>query len=127
MINYIETLIQNSLPAGMNIYNRLSYVNSKDTKYPCIAYDIKSIVDNEDYVSYELDFMYADLYKNDSTVNQHFDTGIAVIKDFINTVDQTESVSRPYTFDVNSCRYADVLDCTLATLTILIENKFDCE
>lgn len=127
MINYLETLIQNSLPVGTNIYNRLSYVNSKDTKYPCIAYDIKSIVDNEDYVTYELDFMYADLYKNDSTVNQHFDTGITVIKDFINTVDQTESVSRPYTFNVNSCRYADVLDCTLAALTINVENKFDCE
>lgn len=111
------------------VYDNSNKINQKSTKYWCIAYDIVSVTETEDYTTYQYN-IYALERMDDAQlqINDHYSTGMEILKDGFDRMEQDYGVivNYPISYQMNSVRFADINDVVMANVAITTENA-DCE
>lgn len=125
--NLIKDTYENNPLVKMTLDNS-SLINSKGTKYWCVAYDIQSVTEYDDYTAYQYN-IYAMERMDDrqDNINQHYSTGMEILRHGFEDLEQDGLwIDRPISYQMNSLKFADVLDVVMATVTINVEND-DCD
>lgn len=132
-MNYYELneLIKNTYtntPLVEMVLENSNLINNKGTMYWCIAYDLVLATRYETYTEYQFN-IYACERMDDAQLDivQHYSKGIEIIMTGLETINETVDVQYPINFQMNSIKFADVLDVVMATVNIQVENTVDCE
>lgn len=111
-----------------SILRNSNLINSKNTLYPCVAFDLTQIVDNDDTSNYTFEFYLCTKMNSDFTqIEEHYNELIERFKLFLIDVEgEGLLVNYPITYNANSLKFADVLDVVMATVTFTVNNDIDC-
>lgn len=110
------------------ILRNSNLINSKSTVYPCVAFDLQSIVDNDDISTYSFTFYLCTKMNADFTqIEEHYNELIERFKLFLIDIEgEGLIVNYPITYNANSLKFADVLDVVMATVSFTVNNDIDC-
>lgn len=102
-------------------------INQKGNAYWCVAFDIQRVTDYEDYQAIDL-AIYALERHNGIDDSRHYEKGMEILKEgFLRLEDKGIDLSLPATYEFATLRYADVLDCVTATVTLTLAREGDCD
>lgn len=111
-----------------SVLRNSNLINRKETLYPCVAFDLTQIIDNDETSNYTFDFYLCTKMNSDFTqIEEHYNELIERFKLFlIDIEDEGLLVNYPITYQANSLKFADVLDVVNATVTFTVNNDIDC-
>lgn len=111
-----------------SILRNSNLINRKDTIYPCVAFDLTQIIDNDETSNYTFEFYLCTKMNSDFTqIEEHYNELIERFKLFlIDIEDEGLIVNYPITYQANSLKFADVLDVVNATVIFTVNNDIDC-
>ena len=126
----VYDIIDSKLQQHFNgsILRNSNLINRKDTSYPCVAFDLESIIDNDETSNYSFNFYLCTKMNADfSGVEEHYNELIERFKLFLEDIeDEGLLVNYPITYNANSLKFADVLDVVMASLSFTVNNDTDC-
>lgn len=111
-----------------SVLRNSNLINRKETLYPCVAFDLTQIIDNDETSNYTFEFYLCTKMNSDFTqIEEHYNELIERFKLFlIDIEDEGLLVNYPITYQANSLKFADVLDVVNATVTFTVNNNIDC-
>lgn len=126
----VYDIIEDKLTQHFNgsILRNSNLINRKDTIYPAVAFDLQSIVDNDETSNYTFEFYLCTKMNNDfSQIEEHYNELIECFKLFLIDIESKGLiVNYPITYQANSLKFADVLDVVNATVNFTVNNDVDC-
>lgn len=117
-------------PIVKSVFDNSNMINQKHTKYSAVAFDIQMVTETEEYTTYNYNFFAVELMQPDGTmVNEHYSMLMGVLRDGFKVLEEDYGViiEYPITYQMNSVRFADVLDCVMASVNIIVQNEGDCD
>lgn len=111
-----------------SILRNSNLINRKDTIYPCVAFDLTQIIDNDETSNYTFEFYLCTKMNSDFTqIEEHYNELIERFKLFLIDIESEGLlVNYPITYQANSLKFADVLDVVNATVSFTVNNDVDC-
>lgn len=111
-----------------SILRNSNLINRKDTIYPCVAFDLTQIIDNDETSVYSFTFYLCKKMNSDFTqIEEHYNELIERFKLFLIDIESKGLiVNYPITYQANSLKFADVLDVVNATVIFTVNNDIDC-
>lgn len=111
-----------------SILRNSNLINRKDTIYPCVAFDLTQIIDNDETSNYTFEFYLCTKMNSDFTqIEEHYNELIERFKLFLIDIESKGLiVNYPITYQANSLKFADVLDVVNATVIFTVNNDIDC-
>lgn len=126
----IYDIIEDKIQQHFNgsILRNSNLINRKDTIYPCVAFDLQSIVDNDDTSVYSFTFYLCKKMNSDfSQIEEHYNELIERFKLFLIDIESKGLiVNYPITYNANSLKFADVLDVVMVNVNFTVNNDVDC-
>lgn len=113
-----------------SVYDNSNLINQKSTRYWCVAFDIQNVTEYEEYSTMSYNIYAVERMNQDYTmINEHYQIGMDIIKEGLGLLEERfgVSVEYPIQYSMNSIRFSDVLDCVMASATIIVDNDGDCE
>lgn len=110
------------------VYDHSSKLNQKDTKYPCVVFELSTINDNGNFSTFTFDILVANKMQiNQSTV--HHNQSIEILKKGFKILEDEYDVEilYPIQYQLNSLKFSDVLDIVMVTISMRVENTEDCK
>lgn len=111
-----------------SILRNSNLINRKETLYPCVAFDLTQIIDNDETSNYTFEFYLCTKMNSDFTqIEEHYNELIERFKLFLIDIEgEGLLVIYPITYNANSLKFADVLDVVMASVTFTVNNNVDC-
>lgn len=111
-----------------SVLRNSNLINRKDTVYPAVAFDLQSIIDNDETSNYTFEFYLCTKMNSDFTqIEEHYNELIERFKLFLIDIESKGLiVNYPITYQTNSLKFADVLDVVNATVSFTVNNDVDC-
>lgn len=129
-LSLVYDIIEDKLTQHFNgsILRNSNLINRKDTIYPCVAFDLQSIVDNDETSNYTIEFYLCTKMNSDFTqIEEHYNELIERFKLFLIDIESKGLiVNYPITYNANSLKFADVLDVVMASLSFTVNNDINC-
>lgn len=129
-LSLVYDIIDNKLQQHFNgsILRNSNLINSKNTLYPCVAFDLTQIIDNDETSNYTFDFYLCTKMNADFTqIEEHYNELIERFKLFLEDIEgEGLIVNYPITYNANSLKFADVLDVVMATVNFTVNNDIEC-
>lgn len=117
-------------PIVNSVFDNSNMINQKHTKYSAVAFDVQMVTEYEDNTTYNYNFYAVELMQNDGTmINEHYSMLMSVLRDGFKALEDEYGViiEYPISYQMNSVRFADVLDCVMANVNINVPNDGDCD
>lgn len=129
-LSLIYDKIEDKLTQHFNgsVLRNSNLINRKETLYPCVAFDLTQIIDNDETSNYTFEFYLCTKMNNDfSQIEEHYNELIERFKLFLSDIEgEGLIVNYPITYQANSLKFADVLDVVNATVIFTVNNDIDC-
>ena len=129
-LSRVYDIIEQELRTHFNgsILRNSNLINRKDTIYPCVAFDLTQIIDNDETSNYTFEFYLCTKMNSDFTqIEEHYNELIEIFKLFLIDIEgEGLIVNYPITYQANSLKFADVLDVVNATVSFTVNNETDC-
>lgn len=126
----VYDIIEDKIQQHFNgsILRNSNLINRKDTIYPCVAFDLTQIIDNDETSNYTFEFYLCTKMNSDFTqIEEHYNELIERFKLFLSDIESKGLiVNYPITYQANSLKFADVLDVVNATVIFTVNNDIDC-
>lgn len=118
-----------TIPLVNSVYDNSNLINRKDTKYINVSFDLQSVNEYENYSVYNFNITASELMSDkENLTNQHYSTLVNVIREGFDLLQLNYDidVDYPINYQMNTLKFADVLDIVQANVNIITENTEDC-
>lgn len=111
-----------------DVLKSANLINRKDTKYPLLSYDLMGLTRNDDYNTYQYQFIIADKFTNEEDKDLHFNNEMELMEDILKDLEEEHNIiyQLPLNYKFNSLKFVDILDVTLVDVVLMVNNDTDC-
>lgn len=118
-----------SIPLVNSVYDNSNLINRKDTKYINVSFDLQSVNEYENYSVYNFNITASELMSDkENLTNQHYSTLVNIIREGFDLleVNYDIDIDYPINYQMNTLKFADVLDVVQANVNLIVQNTEDC-
>ena len=118
-----------TIPLVNSVYDNSNLINRKETKYINVSFDLQSVNEYENYSVYNFNITASELMSDkENLTNQHFSTLVNIIREGFDLleVNYDIDIDYPINYQMNTLKFADVLDVVQANVNLITENTEDC-
>lgn len=118
-----------TIPLVNSVYDNSNLINRKETKYINVSFDLQGVNEYENYSVYNFNITASELMSDkENLTNQHYSTLVNVIREGFDLLQLNYDidVDYPINYQMNTLKFADVLDIVQANVNIITENTEDC-
>lgn len=118
-----------SIPLVNSVYDNSNLINRKDTKYINVSFDLQSVNEYVDYSIYNFNIIASELMSDkENLTNEHFSTLVNIIREGFDLLELNYDINidYPINYQMNTLKFADVLDIVQANVNMIVQNTEDC-